>query len=63
MFVYDENGAPKTQVPTEYRLVPGSLVEAMGPAKLEFAMDEDVDSMLLLTADYEQGYTAMWSFD
>jgi len=50
----ENNNLPKTDVPTTHKLVPGSLVEAMGPAVLEWTVDEDNnEEMVLLTPGYE----------
>ena len=48
----DDGMTPKTNIPTTHMLVPGSLVEAMGPASIEWKVD---DEMIVLTPGYEQG--------
>ena len=53
--LFDKEGAPKTDMPTEHVVVPGSLVEAMGPAQLDYQVEDGVDSILILTPDYQQG--------
>lgn len=50
--LYTEEGQSKNEEPVYHRLVKGSLVEAMGPATLEWEVD---DQMLILTPGYEQG--------
>lgn len=46
------NNLPKTDEPTTHKLVPGSLVEAMGPAVLEWTVDDN-EEMVFLTPGYE----------
>lgn len=50
--LYTESGQSKNEEPDYHQLVKGSLVEAMGPATLEWQVD---DQMLMLTPGYEQG--------
>lgn len=53
--LFENDGfTPKVGIPEEYRVVPGCLVEAMGPCKLEWRTDEDAE-MVVLTPGYEQG--------
>ena len=49
----NEAGEPKTDLPSEHVIVPGSLLETMGPAQLEFEATDD--EILILTPDYQQG--------
>eukprot|EP00978_Attheya_sp_CCMP212_P034608 scaffold145776_cov40-Attheya_sp.AAC.1 len=48
----DDGMTPKTNIPTTHMLVPGSLIEAMGPATIDWNVDEE---MIVLTPGYEQG--------
>lgn len=50
--LYDEAGNMKTARPSSHKLVPGSFVEAMGPATIDWTVD---DQMIVLTPGYEQG--------
>ena len=50
--LYTNDGASKNKEPVYHELVPGSFLEAMGPATLEWEAD---DQILLLTPGYEQG--------
>jgi len=53
--LYENDGfTPKTGIPEEYRVIPGNLVEAMGPCKLEWQADNNAE-MVVLTPGYEQG--------
>lgn len=53
--LYENDGfTPKVGIPEEYRVVPGNLVEAMGPCMIEWQTDEDAE-MVILTPGYEQG--------
>lgn len=50
----NDSFTPKVGIPEEYRVVPGNLVEVMGPCKLEWQTDENKE-MVILTPGYEQG--------
>jgi hypothetical protein len=53
--LYENDGyTPKVTTSEEYRVIPGNLVEVMGPCKLEWRTDEDAE-MVILTPGYEQG--------
>lgn len=53
--LYENDGfTPKVTIPEEYRVVPGNLVEVMGPCKLEWQTDEDAE-IVILSPGYEQG--------
>lgn len=53
--LFENDGfTPKTELPEEYRVVPGCLVEAMGPCQLEWQTDDNKE-MVVLTPGYEQG--------
>lgn len=53
--LYTNDGfTPKVEIPEEYRVVPGNLVEVMGPCQLEWQTDENAE-MVVLTPGYEQG--------
>lgn len=55
--LFENDGfTPKVGLPEEYRVVPGCLVEAMGPCKLEWRTDEDAE-LVILTPGYEEGST------
>lgn len=52
--LYENDGyTPKVDLPEEYRVVPGCLVEAMGPCKLEWQTDEGQE-LVILTPGYEE---------
>ena len=51
VILLQEDGSPKVSEPTPHKLVAGSLIEAVGPAKLSWQVD---DEMIVLTPGYEQ---------
>jgi hypothetical protein len=53
--LFENDGfTPKTGLGEEYRVVPGNLVEVMGPAELQWQTDEGKE-MIILSPRYEQG--------
>ena len=55
--LYENDGfTPKTGLAEEYRVIPGNLLEVMGPAELQWRTDGDAE-MIVLSPAYEQGST------
>jgi len=52
----DDAATPKTKAPSVHKVVPGLLVEAMGPATIDWEVDDTPPGeMIVLTPGYEQG--------
>ena len=51
----DDAATPKTEAPSVHKVVPGLLVEAMGPANIDWEVDDTPGEMIVLTPGYEQG--------